>query len=88
MLGISFTLRFGSNMTLMQLSYCSSDVAMTYNDKAVLENFHASAVFRIMKDENYNILANLKKEEYRFVKKTRLEHVCLLSVVTNHHHKP
>ena len=45
---------------------------MTYNDKAVLENFHASAIFRILKDENYNILANLKKEEYRFVeKKTR-----------------
>jgi len=51
---------------------CSSDVAMTYNDKAVLENFHASAVFRIMKDdENFNILANLKKDEYRSVKKTR-----------------
>jgi len=43
---------------------------MIYNDKAVLENFHASAVFRIMKDENYNVLANLKKDEYRSVKKT------------------
>jgi len=41
---------------------------MTYNDKAVLENFHASAIFRILRDENYNILANLKKEEYRSVK--------------------
>jgi len=40
---------------------------MTYNDKAVLENYHASAMFRVMKDENYNILANLKKEEYRYV---------------------
>jgi len=48
---------------------------MTYNDKAVLENFHASAVFRIMKDENYNIVVNLKKEEYRFVEKTR--DICL-----------
>jgi len=43
---------------------------MTYNDKAVLENYHASTVFRILKEENYNILANLKKEDYRFVKKT------------------
>jgi len=42
---------------------------MTYNDKAVLENFHASAIFHILKDENYNILANLKKDEYKFVKK-------------------
>ena len=45
---------------------------MTYNDKAVLENFHASAVFRILKEENYNILANLKKEEYRFVRATEV----------------
>jgi len=50
---------------------------MTYNDKAVLENFHASAIFRILKDENYNILANLKKEEYRFVEKKR-ENLCSL----------
>jgi len=53
---------------------------MIYNDKAVLENFHASAVFRIMKDENYNILANLKKDEYRSVNITRLENYRSLSI--------
>jgi len=52
---------------------------MTYNDKAVLENYHASTVFRILEEENYNILANLKKEDYRFVKKT-LVHFCPLLV--------
>jgi len=51
---------------------------MTYNDKAVLENFHASTVFRILKEENYNVLANLKKEEYRFVK------VTIIFLVTNY----
>ena len=55
-------------LVLVVAGCCSSEVAMIYNDKAVLENFHASAVFRIMKDdENYNILANLKKDEYRSV---------------------
>jgi len=47
---------------------------MTYNDKAVLENFHASAIFHILRDENYNILANLKKEEYRLVLNCKNSH--------------
>ena len=42
-----------------------SDVALLYNDRAVLENHHISAAFRIMKEEECNILNNLKREEYR-----------------------
>ena len=72
----------GIDTTVSLLCFCSSDVAMTYNDKAVLENYHASTVFRILKEENYNILANLKKEDYRFVKKT-LVHFCPLRVPEN-----
>ena len=47
---------------------CSSDVAMLYNDKAVLENHHVSAAFRLMRDDEFNIVANLKREEYRWVR--------------------
>lgn len=43
----------------------SSDVALLYNDRAVLENHHISAGFRIMKEDESNILSNLSKEEYR-----------------------
>ncbi|XP_050419545.1 dual specificity calcium/calmodulin-dependent 3',5'-cyclic nucleotide phosphodiesterase 1A isoform X3 [Patella vulgata] len=42
-----------------------SDVALLYNDRAVLENHHISAAFRLMKDEDLNVAHNLSKEEYR-----------------------
>ncbi|XP_041373982.1 calcium/calmodulin-dependent 3',5'-cyclic nucleotide phosphodiesterase 1A-like isoform X2 [Gigantopelta aegis] len=42
-----------------------SDVALLYNDRAVLENHHLSSAFRLMKEEEYGILSNLSKEEYR-----------------------
>ena len=45
--------------------YCRSEVALLYNDRAVLENHHISAAFRLMQAEEHNILANLSKEEYR-----------------------
>jgi hypothetical protein len=38
---------------------------LLYNDRAVLENHHVSAAFRLMKDDDHNILSSLKKEEYR-----------------------
>lgn len=38
---------------------------MLYNDRAVLENFHVSAAFRVLKEPESNILVNLQKEEYR-----------------------
>jgi hypothetical protein len=46
----------------------SSEVAMLYNDRAVLENHHISAAFRLLKEDDFNIVTNLKKEEYRYVK--------------------
>jgi calcium/calmodulin-dependent 3',5'-cyclic nucleotide phosphodiesterase len=42
-----------------------SDVAMLYNDRAVLENHHISAAFRLLKEDEFNILSGLKREEYR-----------------------
>ncbi|XP_075992690.1 phosphodiesterase 1c isoform X5 [Anticarsia gemmatalis] len=42
-----------------------SDTALLYNDRAVLENHHISAAFRLMRDEECNILQNLSREEFR-----------------------
>lgn len=42
-----------------------SETAMLYNDRAVLENHHISAAFRILKEDECNILQNLSREEYR-----------------------
>ncbi|XP_041979582.1 calcium/calmodulin-dependent 3',5'-cyclic nucleotide phosphodiesterase 1-like isoform X2 [Aricia agestis] len=42
-----------------------TDTALLYNDRAVLENHHISAAFRLMRDEDSNILQNLSRDEYR-----------------------
>lgn len=42
-----------------------SETALIYNDRAVLENFHISQAFALMKNEDCNILAGLSKDEYR-----------------------
>uniref|UniRef100_A0A8D8WN06 Phosphodiesterase n=1 Tax=Cacopsylla melanoneura TaxID=428564 RepID=A0A8D8WN06_9HEMI len=42
-----------------------TDTAMLYNDRAVLENHHVSASFRVLKEDDCNILQNLSKEEFR-----------------------
>ncbi|MFH4975533.1 hypothetical protein AB6A40_002242 [Gnathostoma spinigerum] len=42
-----------------------SAFALLYNDKSVLENHHVSACYRLMKDDNRNILQRLSRQEYR-----------------------
>jgi len=51
----------------MMLDDTRSDVALVYNDRSVLENFHVSAMFRLLRDDDYNILSSLKTDEYRSV---------------------
>lgn len=49
----------------LTLSPCNrSDTAILYNDRSVLENHHISAVFRMMQDDDMNILVNLTKDEF------------------------
>ncbi|CAF0791962.1 unnamed protein product [Rotaria sp. Silwood1] len=42
-----------------------SDVALIYNDRAVLENHHVSAAFRLMRQDEYNIISEFTSEEYK-----------------------
>ncbi|TDG97035.1 hypothetical protein EPR50_G00221110 [Perca flavescens] len=43
-----------------------SDTAMLYNDRAVLENYHVSAAYRLLQgDDEMNILTNLSKDDWR-----------------------
>lgn len=46
-----------------------SDVAILYNDRSVLENHHVSAAYRLMQEEEMNILVNLSKDDWRWVSK-------------------
>lgn len=40
-------------------------MALLYNDRAVLENHHASSAFRLLKEDEYNIFSNLSRDEFR-----------------------
>ncbi|KAM8822472.1 dual specificity calcium/calmodulin-dependent 3',5'-cyclic nucleotide phosphodiesterase 1A-like isoform 2-T2 [Spinachia spinachia] len=43
-----------------------SDTAMLYNDRAVLENYHVSAAYRLLQhSDDMNILSNLSKDDWR-----------------------
>ncbi|CAH0726159.1 unnamed protein product, partial [Brenthis ino] len=42
-----------------------SETALLYNDRAVLENHHISAAFRLIREEECNILQNLSRDEFR-----------------------
>ncbi|XP_072158363.1 dual specificity calcium/calmodulin-dependent 3',5'-cyclic nucleotide phosphodiesterase 1A isoform X5 [Bemisia tabaci] len=42
-----------------------TEMALLYNDRAVLENHHVSASFRVLKEDDCNILVNLSREEFR-----------------------
>ena len=61
-------------MTLTFGTIFSSEVAMLYNDKAVLENHHVSAAFRVLRDPEFNIVANLKSADYKYVHMYTLLH--------------
>ena len=49
-----------------------SEVAILYNDRSVLENHHVSAAYKLMAEEDMNILVNLNKDDWRSV----LAHIC------------
>nr|XP_060619789.1 dual specificity calcium/calmodulin-dependent 3',5'-cyclic nucleotide phosphodiesterase 1B isoform X1 [Anolis sagrei ordinatus] len=52
-----------------------SDTAILYNDRSVLENHHISAVFRMMQDDEMNVLVNLNKDEFTELRSLVIEMV-------------
>uniref|UniRef100_A0A8D0DZ63 Phosphodiesterase n=1 Tax=Salvator merianae TaxID=96440 RepID=A0A8D0DZ63_SALMN len=52
-----------------------SDVAILYNDRSVLENHHVSAAYKVMQEEEMNILVNLTKDEWRELRNLVIEMV-------------
>merc|ERR1712188_32255 len=46
-----------------------TNLAITYNDKSVLEQHHCSTLFRVLSQEDLNILSGLTKEELLDVRK-------------------
>ncbi|KAL3310464.1 Calcium/calmodulin-dependent 3',5'-cyclic nucleotide phosphodiesterase 1C [Cichlidogyrus casuarinus] len=42
-----------------------SNLALTYNDRCVLENYHVSSVFKLTQDSMFNIFTNFSPEQYK-----------------------
>ncbi|XP_032879707.1 calcium/calmodulin-dependent 3',5'-cyclic nucleotide phosphodiesterase 1A isoform X1 [Amblyraja radiata] len=52
-----------------------SGVATLYNDRSVLENYHVSAAYRLMQEEEMNIMCNLTKDDWRDLRSLVIEMV-------------
>lgn len=55
----------GVNTTIFVDIYTRSEAALLYNDMSVLENHHVSAVYKLMQNQEMNILANLTEVQWR-----------------------
>ncbi|XP_029282270.1 calcium/calmodulin-dependent 3',5'-cyclic nucleotide phosphodiesterase 1A-like [Cottoperca gobio] len=55
--------------------HARSEVAILYNDRSVLENHHVSAAYRLMAEEDMNILVNLNKDDWRELRALVIEMV-------------
>ena len=50
-----------------------SKIAIRYNDKSVLENYHIANIFKLVKEDKYNIFKPFKPEEYRIMRRRIIE---------------
>jgi hypothetical protein len=62
-----------------------SDLAFTYNDKSVLENYHVSLGFKILKKPECNIFEGINISEFKHIRKRIIE--CILSTDMTFHAK-
>jgi hypothetical protein len=65
-----------------QINSCS-DLALIYNDKSVLESYHVSEAFKIMRNPECNILQGMDQYEYRRVRKRMIEAILSTDMI-NH----
>ena len=52
-----------------------SKIAIRYNDKSVLENYHIANIFKLVKEDKYNIFKPFRPEEYRIMRRRIVEGV-------------
>eukprot|EP01083_Nonionella_stella_P075224 204367_1 len=53
----------------------ASTLAVRYNDRSVLEQYHLSTAFQLMKETENSFLENLTRKEYKYVRDTVVEMV-------------
>ena len=60
-----------------------SQLALTYNDRSILENHHAATTFKILQDPDVNIFHALDPADFRYVRKSIIE-IILKTDMVNH----
>ena len=53
----------------------STDMAITYNDKSCLENFHCAKLFKTLKVEDNNIFGILNETDYKLIRKRMISEI-------------
>ena len=61
----------------------SSDLAITYNDVSVLENYHSSFLFKILRKEENNIIEKFSTHNYKTLRKRMISQI-LATDMANH----
>ena len=61
----------------------STEIAITYNDISVLENFHASTLFRTIRKKDNNIFEKLSTSDYKIIRKRMISEI-LATDMANH----
>ena len=61
----------------------STEMAITYNDISVLENFHASTLFKIVRKTENNIFEKLTTIDYKIIRKRMISEI-LATDMANH----
>ncbi|KAK3791758.1 hypothetical protein RRG08_028906 [Elysia crispata] len=62
-------------LTNQYLINTSSELALMYNDESVLENHHLAVAFKLLQEENCDILANLSKKQRQSFRKMVIDMV-------------
>ena len=60
-----------------------NDLAITYNDASCLENFHTSYLFKILRNEDNNILEKFSVQNYKTIRKRMISQI-LATDMANH----
>jgi len=61
----------------------NNELAISYNDKSVLENHHISFTFKILQDQEFNILENFTPTEYKQMRKMMINIVLCTDLATH-----
>ena len=61
----------------------STDMAITYNDISVLENFHSSTLFKTIRKTETNIFEKLSTNDYKIIRKKMISEI-LATDMANH----